>query len=104
MINKYKSQKNILLDFERMQSLYTGFYYFNLHFGKSVLKLAPANFNFSFYLVQSQFGMFGKGPKYESSRSYSKSKINFLNYFRRAKKSHYDIIHISDQHSRIIPN
>lgn len=95
--------KNILLDFERMQSLYTGFYYFNLHFGKSVLKLAPPNLDFSFYLVQSQFGMFGNNNKYESSKSYGSSKKSFFDFFKKKEKKEYDIIHISDQHSKISP-
>lgn len=59
-------RKRILLDFERMEGLFTGFYYFNLHFGKSVLRLAPDYMDFSFYLIQSQFGMFGNDVRYES--------------------------------------
>ncbi len=100
---KERKQKNILLDFERMEGLYTGFYYFNLHFGKSVLKLAPEYMEFSFYLVQSQFGMFGSDVRYESRKSYAKPKVSFLNFFKNNKPRDYDIIHISDQHSRIRP-
>jgi glycosyltransferase involved in cell wall biosynthesis len=97
------AKKRILLDFERMEGLYTGFYYFNLHFGKSLLKLAQHKFDFSFYLVQSQFGMFGENARYESSKSYAKPKNSFLNFFRKKSHAEYDIIHISDQHSRIRP-
>ena len=95
--------KNILLDFERMEGLYTGFYYFNLHFGKSLLKLSPEYMEFSFYLVQSQFGMFGDKERYESRHSYGKPRNRFLRLFKKNSFKHYDIIHISDQHSRITP-
>lgn len=95
--------KEILLDFERMEGLYTGFYYFNLHFGKSVLKLAPEHMEFSFYLAKHQFGMFGKDARYESSKSYCRPKNGFLNYFKRGTQKKFDIVHISDQHSRIKP-
>lgn len=98
-----KAKKRVLLDFERMEGLYTGFYYFNLHFGKSLLKLAPDKFDFSFYLVPSQFGMFGHNARYESSKTYAKPKNSFLNFFRENNHTEYDIIHISDQHSRIKP-
>lgn len=97
-------QKKVLLDFERMQSLYTGFYYFNLHFGKSLLKLAPPNLDFSFYLVPSQFGMFGDGLAYQSKSTYGGTvKRKFLDFFRKKPPPHYDIIHISDQHSSFQP-
>lgn len=102
MSDKKKSKK-ILLDFERMEGLFTGFYYFNLHFGKSVLKLAPEYMEFSFYLVQSQFGMFGNDVRYESRKSYHKPKNSFLNLFKKNTPKEYDIVHISDQHSRIKP-
>ncbi len=95
--------KRILLDFERMEGLYTGFYYFNLHFGKSLLRLAPEYMDFSFYLVQHQFGMFGKNARYESSKSYGKPKNIFFNFLKKNNHTGYDIVHISDQHSRIKP-
>jgi glycosyltransferase involved in cell wall biosynthesis len=95
--------KKILLDFERMEGLYTGFYYFNLHFGKSLLRLAPEYMDFSFYLVKHQFGMFGKNARYESSKSYGKPKNGFFNFFTKNGHTGYDIVHISDQHSRIKP-
>lgn len=95
--------KNILLDFERMEALYTGFYYFNLHFGKTLLKIAPEYMEFSFYLDQSQFGMFGPDVNYESRKSYGKPKNKFFHFFSKNGKKEYDIIHISDQHSRIKP-
>lgn len=98
-----KKGKNILLDFERMEGLYTGFYYFNLHFGKSLLKLAPEYLEFSFYLVQSQFGIFGDNVRYESRHSYGKPRSKFLQFFKKNGLRDYDIIHISDQHSRINP-
>lgn len=98
-----KNSKSILLDFERMEGLFTGFYYFNLHFGRSVLRLAPEHMEFSFFLVQSQFGMFGNDIHYESRRSYAKPKNGFLSFFKNNRPRNYDIIHISDQHSRIKP-
>ena len=72
-VNGRKSNQ-VLLDFERMEGLYTGFYYFNLHFGKSLMKLAPRSMDFSFYLAEHQFGMFGEDVKYESSRTYKESR------------------------------
>src|SRR6476660_5167396 len=95
-----QKRKRILLDFERMQSLYTGFYYFNLHFGNALLKLAPEYLEFSFYLIRKQFGMFGKGPGYVSKKSYTRS----AGFIRRIiGRKDFDIIHISDQHSSFIP-
>ncbi|MFZ1305766.1 MAG: glycosyltransferase family 1 protein [Ferruginibacter sp.] len=102
-MNDAKKKKRILLDFERMEGLFTGFYYFNLHFGKSVLRLAPDYMDFSFYLIQSQFGMFGNDVRYESKKSYAKPRNGLLNYFKNNKPFEYDIIHISDQHSCIKP-
>jgi glycosyltransferase involved in cell wall biosynthesis len=98
-----KPAKKILLDFERMQNLYTGFYYFNLHFGKSLLKLAPKNLDFSFYLVQDQFGMFGNTVKYQSKKTYSKAGRSFFRFFKKCSSKEYGIIHISDQHSLFQP-
>lgn len=98
-----EKKKKILLDFERMQSLYTGFYYFNLHFGKSLLKLAPEFLEFNFYLIQAQFGMFGKQQRYESKKSYSLKKKRFFDFFIKRELRNYDIIHISDQHSSFQP-
>ena len=76
-VNGRKSNQ-VLLDFERMEGLYTGFYYFNLHFGKSLMKLAPRSMDFSFYLAEHQFGMFGEDVKYESSRTYKEKKKKFF--------------------------
>jgi len=97
-------RKRILLDFERMRDLYTGFYSFNLNFGRSLLKLASHKFDFSFYMVPWQEGMFGKDNQYESE-TYTKSEKNrFVQFFKKEKKrGEYDIIHISDQHSTFQP-
>jgi hypothetical protein len=99
-VNGRKS-KQVLLDFERMEGLYTGFYYFNLHFGKSLMKLAPRSMDFSFYLAEHQFGMFGEDVKYESSRTYKEKKKKFFGLIPRKEPAVYDIVHVSDQHSRI---
>jgi glycosyltransferase involved in cell wall biosynthesis len=98
-------QKSILLDFERMRDLYTGFYNFNLNFGRAVLKLATDKFDFSFYMVPWQFGMFGNHYHYESKKSYAIPKKNFFSFLRKKENSYkkYDVIHISDQHSTFQP-
>lgn len=97
-------RKKILLDFERMRDLYTGFYYFNLNFGRSLLKLAANKLDFYFYLVPWQFGLFGKDQYYESKKSYTISGKSFFNFLKKKNKPRqYDIIHISDQHSTFQP-
>ena len=95
--------KKILLDFERMQHLYTGFYYFNLHFGNSLLRLKPANLEFSFYVNAAQNGIFGSKATYITRASYAKERSRFLSFFKSIRDDQYDIIHISDQHSHFKP-
>jgi len=94
--------KKVLLDFERMQFEHTGFYYFNLHLGNALLKLAPPNIDFSFYVVPEQFGMFGSGVQYSSKETFHR-KPRFLFDLLNRDKSKFDIIHISDQHSHFTP-
>jgi glycosyltransferase involved in cell wall biosynthesis len=98
-----RSTKKILLDFERMQYLHTGFYYFNMHFGKSLLQLAPQHFDFYFYLAKSQFGFFGKDVNYRNGKPDKKTFKNLFGIFNSNPKDSYDIIHISDQHSSFKP-
>jgi glycosyltransferase involved in cell wall biosynthesis len=86
-----------------MQYEYTGFYYFNLHLGNALLRMAPPNLNFSFYLVPRQFGMFGTNAKYHSKESYSGIiNKNLFGFFTNKKDTH-DVIHITDQHSHFKP-
>jgi glycosyltransferase involved in cell wall biosynthesis len=93
--------KKILIDFERMGDLYTGFHYYNLNLGKALLKLASDKLDFSFYVVPWQFGIFGNNNHYESRKSYAKNFFSFLR--KRKKREEYDIIHLSDQHSPFKP-
>ncbi len=98
-----KATKRILLDFERMQYLYTGFYYFNLHFGKSLIQLAPGHFDLTFQLALSQSGFFGNQVKYRNGKSGKKNLKNLFGFCNGCHDGAYDIIHISDQHSRFKP-
>jgi len=100
---KNETPKKILLDFGRMQHLYTGFYYFNLHFGKSLIQLAPRHFDLSFHLAASQFGFFGDHVKYRNGKPGKKTLKNIFGMLKGSPEEVYDIIHISDQHSRFKP-
>jgi glycosyltransferase involved in cell wall biosynthesis len=100
-MTKEIKQKKILVEFERMRDLYTGFYYYNLNLGRTLLRLATDKLDFSFYVVPWQIGIFGRNNHYETKKSYlplQKSVFNFLKKKRPEPKG-YDIIHISDQHS-----